>query len=213
MRVLRVFDGCYEASRAAALSGVPVSTLYDWARKGVVTPSVSMSREKYWSYADLMTLRIVYWLRHPKGTGVKGSPMSQVREAMLALEQLGLDIWEQGETPLRVDQTGRVTVVLPDDSVFTSRGDPVFPVLDLLGPFDVGEAKGPNLVRPRPHLRIIPGRVSGEPHLEHSRITTRAIAALARNGYSIPKICRLYPDQDPVAVEEAVDLEEQLAAA
>lgn len=26
-------DGCYEADRAVALSGVPESTVYDWARK------------------------------------------------------------------------------------------------------------------------------------------------------------------------------------
>ena len=28
-------SGCYEASSAARLSGVPISTLYDWARKRV----------------------------------------------------------------------------------------------------------------------------------------------------------------------------------
>ncbi|MCL2464549.1 MAG: hypothetical protein FWF28_05725, partial [Micrococcales bacterium] len=56
-------SGCYEASRAAALSGVPKSTLYEWARRRVVVPSVSPEREKLWSYADLMALRIVSWLR------------------------------------------------------------------------------------------------------------------------------------------------------
>lgn len=38
-------EGCYEAIRAAALSGVPLSTVYDWARKGLVVPSVSSVRE------------------------------------------------------------------------------------------------------------------------------------------------------------------------
>ncbi|MGK2959094.1 MAG: hypothetical protein ACSLFB_12010 [Acidimicrobiales bacterium] len=60
------FDGCYNARRTAALSGVPRSTVYDWALKGVVVPSISPEREKLWSYADLMALRIVSWLRHPK---------------------------------------------------------------------------------------------------------------------------------------------------
>ena len=59
-------EGCYEAPRAAALAGVPVSTLYDWSRKGLVTPSISPVREKLWSYADLIQLRMVSWLRHPK---------------------------------------------------------------------------------------------------------------------------------------------------
>ena len=57
-RVKAAFEGCYESSRAAALSGVPVSTVYLWARTGVVEPSVSPTKIKLWSYADLMALRI-----------------------------------------------------------------------------------------------------------------------------------------------------------
>lgn len=65
MSAVLAFDGCYQAPRAAALSGVPRSTVYDWAVKGIVVPSISPEREKLWSYADLMALRIVSWLRHP----------------------------------------------------------------------------------------------------------------------------------------------------
>ena len=68
MSAVLAFDGCYDARRTAALSGVPRSTVYDWARKGVVVPSISSEREKLWSYADLMALRIVSWLRHPEAT-------------------------------------------------------------------------------------------------------------------------------------------------
>jgi phage terminase Nu1 subunit (DNA packaging protein) len=62
-------DGCYEAARAAALSGVSKTTVYWWARQGIVLLSVSPVREKLWSYSDLMALRVVSWLRHPKGGG------------------------------------------------------------------------------------------------------------------------------------------------
>ena len=58
-RVKAAFEGCYDGPRAAALSGVPVSTVYLWARSGIVEPSVSPTRIKLWSYADLMALRIV----------------------------------------------------------------------------------------------------------------------------------------------------------
>ena len=51
--------GCYDTRRAAALTGVPVSTVYYWARRQVVVPTVSPTRQKLWSYADLMALRIV----------------------------------------------------------------------------------------------------------------------------------------------------------
>jgi hypothetical protein len=59
MSAVLAFDGCYDARRAAALSGVPRSTVYDWARRDIVVPSISPEREKLWSYADLMALRIV----------------------------------------------------------------------------------------------------------------------------------------------------------
>lgn len=53
-----LFDGCYEAARAAALSGVPLTAVYWWARHGVVVPSVSPERTKLWSSSDLIALRV-----------------------------------------------------------------------------------------------------------------------------------------------------------
>ena len=88
MAAVVAFDGCYDARRAAALSGVPKSTVYDWARKGLVIPSVSPEREKLWSYADLMALRVVSWLRHPKHDGDEVGPASAMRRVRDALTQL-----------------------------------------------------------------------------------------------------------------------------
>ena len=39
--------------------------------------------------------------------------------------------------------------------------------------------RGPDLVAPRPELRIVPGRLAGEPHIRGTRIGTLQIAALA----------------------------------
>lgn len=100
MSSVLAFDGCYEALRAAALSGVPHSTVYDWARKGLVVPSTSVEREMLWSYADLMALRIVSWLRHPKGPHDEQHPasaMHHVREAFRLLDRRGLDLWGGGD--------------------------------------------------------------------------------------------------------------------
>ena len=63
---------------------------------GIVEPSVSPARAKLWSYADLMGLRVVYWLQHPRQSQNKeiaASPMSQVRRALDEMESRGLDIW------------------------------------------------------------------------------------------------------------------------
>lgn len=217
-RIMAALAGCYEAPRAAALSGVPVSTVYNWARRAVVVPSVSPSRQKLWSYADLMALRIVYWLRHPKSGQVKevpASPMPQVREALEEIEQRDLDIWAENEwqqgSPLRVDLGGRV--YLDDGWAAGTSGQKAFiETLDLLAPFEIGNKNGPDLLRPRSRLRIIPGKVSGEPHLNGSRITTRAVAALHKSVGSAEGVATFYPELDIEEINQAIELERSLAA-
>jgi uncharacterized protein (DUF433 family) len=216
--VIAASEGCYEAARAAALSGVPKSTLYYWARTGVVAPSVSPVREKLWSYADLMALRIVAWLRHPKEVSsdlLPANPMGKVRRALAELDRLGLDIWSPeavGRSPLVVDRAGKIhirteaEVVDLHGQLRMSGPD----VLDLLGPFTQDGVHGPDLVAPRRHIRISPARVAGEPHIAGSRLTTLSLAALATRGMSPDKIGALY-DLNRDVVDEALDLERQLA--
>lgn len=219
-RVLAALEGCYEAPRAAALSGVPVSTVYYWARTGVIVPSVSPEKPKRWSYADLIGLRIVYWLRHPKSraaVSVPASPMNDVRRALRELARLGLDIWSSSyagpPTPLRVDRRGKVYVDTGSMVETTFREGVLEETLDLLGPFEADDARGPDLVRPRPHLRIVPGKVSGEPHLDHSRITTQAVSALYDRFHDLDKVISFYPHADPAAIAEAIELERELHVA
>src|SRR4051794_16328897 len=59
-------QGAYTADRAAALSGVPKSTIHWWARNDILIPKVSSTKVKLWSYGDLMSLRVIYWLRRKK---------------------------------------------------------------------------------------------------------------------------------------------------
>ena len=217
-RLNAAFEGCYEASRASALSGVPQSTVYLWARNGLVTPSVSPTRVKLWSYADLMALRIVYWLRHPKsksGGEVPASPMTRVRGVLAELDERGLDIWDDSSgdlsSQLRVDASG--TIWLDLDGIPLHEGQALLPgSLDLLGPFDLADRNGPDLIRPRPNLRIVPGRVSGEPHLAGSRITTLSAAALYQNLGDLAAVAELYPGFSVEVFRDAVEFERSLAA-
>lgn len=214
-------DGCYDAARAAALSGVPKTTIYWWARHGIVVPSVSPVREKLWSYSDLMALRVVSWLRHPKsaddGVDLPASPMPSVRKALALLDDLGLDPWSSAAvaaSPLLVDRAGRI-YVREGGAVLNLHRQPVLlsdDVLGLTAPFDSAGLAGPDLLRPRPHLRIVPSKVAGEPHVEHSRLTTQTIAALALRGYEVRQIAAMYDEPDDV-ITEAIDLERQLADA
>ena len=215
MSAVLAFDGCYDARRTAALSGVPRSTVCDWARKGVLVPSISPEREKLWSYADLMALRIVSWLRHPKQLAEDirpASAMRDVREALVQLDQLGLDLWDGGmaASPLYVNLSGKIIIVNPEDAHDLSGQGVLTDWLDVLGPFGGTDHAGPDLRRPRDHLRIVPGKCAGEPHLDGSRLTTMTVAALTDRGYSLDDVARLYPDESRESLAEAIDLERSL---
>jgi uncharacterized protein (DUF433 family) len=215
-------EGCYEASRAAALSGVPVSTVYHWARTGLVVPSISTVKERLWSYSDLLTLRVISWLRHPKelddGEIVSRAPMAAVRAALEVAASRDVDFWGAGgrrapASSLRVDRSGHVWVQTGDGEHLNAWGDQSLrmegPSLDLLAPFTLEDRRGPHLVTPMPHLRIVPAKVAGEPHVEGSRITSRSLAALAARGLELGRISELYGLSEAV-VSEAVALEAQL---
>ena len=170
-----------------------------------------------WSYADLMALRVVSWLRHPKNDaqGMRpGSPMREVRRALSELDERGLNLWAPqivGRSPLLVDRLGKIHVRIADEVRDLTGQSPLDPEwLDLLGPFDQAGGYGPDLVAPREHLRIVPARVAGEPHVAGSRLTTLALAALAARGVSTDRIADMY-GVEAVVVDEAVDLEEQLS--
>jgi len=81
----------------------------------------------------------------------------------------------------------------------------------LLRPFATPqETHGPDLHQPRPQLRIVPGKLGGEPHIRRTRLETQALAALARRGVEQEKIYRLYPIARREAIDQALDLEQQL---
>jgi len=211
--------GAYPADRAAALSGVPISTVHYWARQEILAPTVSPERVKLWSYADLMGLRTIYWLRQAKETEGGGriprSTMPAVKRALGQLAELDLGLWSEEFGPaVRVDRSGRIHLAT-DPSLEAEGRQRVLPPedeLDLLAPFPVKEgAKGPHLVTPRPHLRIVPGKLGGSPHVIHTRLESQAIGGLAGAGLPTAKIYRLYPDVAASAIDDALDLERQLA--
>ena len=139
--------------------------------------------------------------------------MPAVRRALKALGQLDLDLWsEEGGPSVRVDPGGTLYIVTDWGTESLAGARPLdTDTFDLIAPLETGIARGPNLQAPRPNLRIVPGKLSGSPHIVHSRIETVAVAALAERGYDTVKIERLYPRVIPIALIEAIDLERQLS--
>jgi uncharacterized protein (DUF433 family) len=206
--------GAYTTERAAALSGVPKSTAYYWARKGLLLPSVSQN-PLLWSYTDLLALRTIYWLRQPKVAferDVPATSMPKVRRALQQLKALDLDPLEGGRAAIAVTLTGEV--VINSDAMPLQRVDGQYLARDLVnivGPFEGLEgARGPDLLWPRPTVQILPGKISGAPHISGTRVPTQAISALADRGFSVDQLVKIYPFVSRDALAESLDLEAQL---
>ncbi len=211
--------GAYPAPRAAALSGVPQSTVHWWARHEILVPSISAARVKLWSYSDLIGLRIIYWLRQtkaaPDGAAAPRTAMPAVRRALAQISELDLQLWSEETGPaVKVDRDGNVIVLAEPDPEVAHRQralsvgeEELLPI----APFHTLEGtRGPDLHTPRPRLRIVPGKLGGSPHVAHTRLESQALGALASSGLSEVKIYRLYPQVDRQAIDDALDLERQL---
>ncbi len=200
--------GVYDAHRTAALSGVPRRTLHWWATHDVYRPSVEPEpRTRLWSWYDLVALRTIDWLRRPH-EDVRRVPIARIREMLHELDRRGLSrsqlhdlvvrtaggklYFEVDEQLVRADRTGQAAI--PD-------------ALAVVRPYQ----GAPDLLQPRPLLRIIPGKLSGEPHVAGTRIPTQALFALHADGYSASQIRDMYPDASKDAIEQAIDLEESLS--
>ena len=174
-----------------------------------------------WSWADLLALRAIYWLRAAKPElAVRSTTMQNVRNVLAALEEdYGTRLGEHlanRSVILRVDSGGRPyidvneLVVSPVASSVYQTASPEL-ILDLLAEYEPGLGlHGPHLLVPRPLLRIIPGKLGGEPHVYDTRVETRGLMALNTRGYETERILEFYPFLDAASVQQAIDLEEQL---
>jgi len=142
--------------------------------------------------------------------------MTRIRNALSAVEDLGQRL-EGNAVKVWVEPRGGLIFHLEPDELFVPLRKGFAQGLAHIGGIDLVAAwngpsglSGPNLVRARPSLRIIPGKLSGEPHVSDTRIMTTALSALRGRGLSIRDIRELYPRLSEASVEEAVDLEAQL---
>lgn len=210
--------GVYSNERASAPAGVPRSTMYSWARQGLLAPSISAQKLKLWSWADLVALRAIYWLRHPApDESRRATPMRLVRSLVEQVEEeagLGKAI-SSGDLLLYADGKGTPHIAMGERMVEGSRLWRQYVqqgiMVNLLSAYPfAGTLRGPDLVRPRAGLRIIPGKLSGEPHVEGTRIETRILWALHDRGFDDQQILTFYPDVSAAHLAQAIDLERQL---
>ena len=138
--------------------------------------------------------------------------MPKVRRALEQLEHLDLDLFEEGRPIVAVTLAGEVVIEADAGPLHLASGQYLKKELvNLLGPFEGLEGtKGPDLLWPRPTLRIVPRKISGAPHILGTRLPTQSIYALADRGLSLEQIARIYPFVADDSLRDSIDLEQQL---
>jgi uncharacterized protein (DUF433 family) len=188
-------------------------TLHHWAHTGFVPPSVSPDPRDYlWSWGDLLALRAIDWLRRKKDDpDLPRASIHSIRAALSELERDGLPRHKLRD--LAISSDGSLFFYEPDGRTIraeTSRQEAMPGVLKLVSAYN---DRGPDLLEPRPLVRILPGKLHGEPHVVHTRISTAVLYELHREGYSDDQIRRMYPDVSDDALDQAIELEQSLIAA
>lgn len=211
VQALRHPRGRYTAERASQLSGVPRSTVYDWARNDILVPDYALGRPMHWSYRDLVFLRLVAWLRSREWA----------REDAAARALLVRRVLTDSEVqPERVRTDGHA-FLLEGETADRLSGAQVFEsMVGLFDQFDlhlqIAEVQlprlwGPSLVAPTPHTYISPWVMAGEPCVKDSRVPTASLLALRdERGLSAEQVVALYPGLSSSVIVEAWDLESRL---
>ncbi|MDP8922589.1 MAG: DUF433 domain-containing protein [Chloroflexota bacterium] len=206
--------GVYDTRRASALSGVPLRTLHYWAQNGIYLPTIDPEpRTRLWSWGDLLAVRAIHWFRHGGRDGHEARPVSmpKIRAMLRTIEEIGQSR-ELLHRLVAVSEDGDLHLRLGDDQIMRAdrTGQLVMPdMVRLVTPY----GSGPDLLYPRDHLRIIPGKLHGEPHVKDTRISTAVLFRLHEMGYLVGDILEMYPDVSPAALHDALDLERPLQPA
>jgi DNA-binding transcriptional MerR regulator len=210
VRALRRPKGFYDAKRASQLSGVPQSTINQWARSGTLTPDWNTLSPRGWSYRDLLYLRLFAWLRKRGMETSRASERVRIIREILALEDIDPTVRSDDQHAFLSNETiDRFSGQQAFDGM-----TPFLSIFDVAQPIDrVSRSAiwGPGLVYPSTHTHISPWVLSGEPCVARSRIPTSALFAL-RQERRLPaeKIRLLYPQIRVEAIRDAITLEMKL---
>lgn len=201
--------GVYDANRASALSGVPKSTLHYWARHEILVPSVvSAPRTRLWSWGDLLVLRLLDWLRSDKAE-VSASSMPEIRRLVDILSSVCFTPAELAEL-VAVSDRGRIFVSVGESWRLASTGQfTLGRMLRLTSPYE----QSPDLLKPRPALAILPGKLSGQPHIQGSRVPTLDLYVLNRKGYAPETLADMFAGVTVESIWEAIEFERSLSTA
>lgn len=202
--------GVYGTRLAAKLAGVSRRQLRYWVTQGLLQPSIHRAGRggrDLFSYTDLVQARVIGRLRKQHKT------LRVIRRAIDYLRsQLPSDQSWHTKT-LVIDSGGLMTLMEPGEIVNTTHESPGQKVFSVF----LGEV-AKELLHVSDELSIgreLEVNVSiqgGSPVIKGTRIPTRLIGELLREGVEAQRITRLYPSVTPAAITAAKEFERQLAA-
>jgi uncharacterized protein (DUF433 family)/DNA-binding transcriptional MerR regulator len=215
-------QGYYSTVQVSRLARIPISTLYEWRRRGIMRPSLQLVKDglvadEGYSYADLTLARIIKALRD------KHLDFDSASRALHHLyERLGPP--SRGWANERVYVIGNhIYVDRPDDwevTDATQLGQKVIEMFfgDFFDELREMDAEASIIVPPqfRKYVQVKPEIMGGEPVIRDTRLPTSTVVILCAK-YGLKKLKRLYERISPEKIEKAIEyeryLDKQLAAA
>lgn len=199
--------GYYTAGEVARLAGVSPRRVGQWARYGIIAPTVSRQPNIY-SYADAGEAVLTHYL-------VKQG--KKPRDVRLMVEHLREKYgqWPLATAPL--EHEGKLVVIRGEDGLYDvahPNGHKVIEgtFVDLRRIRDALSYGGwVSLDKPRKHIEVDPDLHSGEPVIRGRRLATSRVAALAAEPKGRVALRKDFELTD-AEIDEAVEYEKDVAA-
>jgi uncharacterized protein (DUF433 family) len=210
------WQGLYSTAQVSRLARIPISTLYEWRRRGIMRPSLQLIQgglvaDEGYSYADLTLARIIKALRDRH---LDFDSASRALHHMY--ERLGPP--DRGWANERVYVVGnRIYVDRPDQwevTDATQLGQRVMEMLfgDLFDELRELDEEASIIVPPqfRKYVQVKPEIMGGEPVIRDTRVPTATIVALFSEYGTVERLTTLYRRISQEKIEKAIEYERYL---
>ncbi len=201
---------------ASVLTGASPRQLGYWRRatatdEPLLVPTAKRSGRYLYSWADIVALRTIVYLREQKS-------LPKIRRAVKTLRELEAREWGHLGRYRLVRTAETIIVRTPKGEILDLERSPATILdetlmADVLGPFESQGRNVPALERPRPFLIVNPAILDGYPVIAGSRVPFHLVAALADEGAAASEILEAYPSVDARGIPDSQWFADQVAAA
>jgi uncharacterized protein (DUF433 family) len=207
--------GFYTSTQVSRLARIPISTLYEWRRRGIIRPSLEyveggLVGDEGYTYSDLTLVRILKALRDKRLNFDDAAKAIRHMYARLGPPDRG---WANEKvyivgSHIYIDRTDEWKIT---DA--TALGQKVIETFfgDLFDELREGDAEASIIVPPqfRKYVLIKPEIMGGEPVVRGTRVPTATLVSLLAN-HDIKELKKLYKHIPPETIDKAIEYERYL---